>query len=54
MDAALAGFFQGELITIPSLPDPADFAAYDAARAKLLPNLSRSRSAERYRVGRPA
>ena len=50
VDAALAGFFQGELVTIPSLPDPADFAAYDAARAKLLPNLSRNRSAERYRA----
>jgi short-subunit dehydrogenase len=54
VDAALAGFFQGELITIPSLPDPADFAAYDAARAKLLPNLSRNRSAARYKVGEPA
>jgi short-subunit dehydrogenase len=54
VDAAIAGFDQGELITIPSLPDPADFAAYDAARTKLLPNLSRSRSAERYKVGEPA
>jgi short-subunit dehydrogenase len=51
VDAALAGFFQGELVTIPSLPDPADFAAYDAARTKLLPNLSRNRSAARYKVG---
>lgn len=54
VDAALAGFAQGELITIPSLPDAADFSAYDAARTKLLPNLSRNRSAERYRVGEPA
>ena len=54
VDAALAGFFQGELITIPSLPDAADFAAYDAARVKLLPNLSRDRSAERYRTAVPA
>jgi short-subunit dehydrogenase len=54
VDAALAGFDQGELITIPSLPDPADFAAYDAARSKLLPNLSRNRSAERYKVAEPA
>ena len=54
VDAALAGFDQGELITIPSLPDPADFAAYDAARQKLLPNLSRNRSAERYKVAEPA
>jgi len=54
VDAALAGFAQGELITIPSLPDPADFAAYDAARTKLLPNLSRNRSAQRYGVAVPA
>jgi short-subunit dehydrogenase len=54
VDAALAGFAEGELITIPSLPDPADFAAYDAARTRLLPNLSRNRSATRYRVGEPA
>ena len=54
VDAAIAGFDQGELVTIPSLPDPADFAAYDAARVKLLPNLSRNRSAERYKVGEPA
>ncbi|TCS16052.1 SDR family oxidoreductase [Caulobacter sp. BK020] len=54
VDAALAGFHQGELITIPSLPDPADFAAYDAARAKLLPNLSRNRPAARYTVSEPA
>jgi short-subunit dehydrogenase len=54
VDSALAGFHQGELITIPSLPDPADFAAYDSARAKLLPNLSRNRSAERYRANVPA
>ena len=54
VDAALAGFFQGELITIPSLPDPADFTAYDAARAKLLPNLSRNTPAPRYKVAEPA
>jgi short-subunit dehydrogenase len=54
VDAALAGFDQGELITIPSLPDAADFAAYDAARAKLLPNLSRNSPAQRYKVGEPA
>ncbi|HWU15430.1 MAG TPA: SDR family oxidoreductase [Caulobacter sp.] len=54
VDAALAGFHQGELITIPSLPDPADFAAYDAARAHLLPNLSRNRPAARYTVSEPA
>ncbi|CAN5216004.1 SDR family oxidoreductase [soil metagenome] len=54
VNAALAGFDQGELITIPSLPDPADFAAYDGARAKLLPNLSRNSPADRYKVAEPA
>src|SRR5262249_32733484 len=32
VDAALAGLDQGELITIPSLPDAADWQAYEAAR----------------------
>jgi short-subunit dehydrogenase len=51
VDAALAGFDQGEFVTIPSLPDTADWEAYEAARDKLIPNLSRSASALRYRVG---
>jgi short-subunit dehydrogenase len=48
VDAALAGFDQGELVTIPSLPDAADWEAYEAARQKLMPNLSRSTPAARY------
>lgn len=48
VDAALAGFDDGELITIPSLPDAADFERYTAARLALGPNLSRNRPAERY------
>ena len=32
VDAALAGLDQGELVTIPSLPDAADWHAYEAAR----------------------
>lgn len=51
VDAALAGFDQGELVTIPSLPDVADWDAYEAARQKLMPNLSRQEPAARYRVG---
>ena len=35
VDAALAGLDQGELVTIPSLPDAADWHAYEAARQKL-------------------
>ena len=50
VDAALAGLDQGELVTIPSLPDAADWQAYEAARQKLLPNLSRKSPAERYRA----
>jgi short-subunit dehydrogenase len=50
VDAALAGFDQGEFATIPSLPDAADLAAYEAARQKLLPNLSLSTPADRYRL----
>ena len=53
VDAALAGLDQGELVTIPSLPDAADWQAYEAARQKLLPNLSRKTPAARYR-GRAA
>jgi hypothetical protein len=49
VDAALAGLDQGELVTIPSLPDVADWQAYEAARQKLIPNLSRSMPAARYR-----
>ncbi len=49
VDAALAGFDQGELVTIPSLPDAADWNALVNARAKLGPNLSRSSAAARYK-----
>ena len=49
VDAALAGFDQDELITIPSLPDAADWQALVSARAKLGPNLSRNSAAARYK-----
>jgi hypothetical protein len=51
VDAALAGFDQGELVTIPSLPDPADWDAMERARAVLGPNLSHDKPASRYGVG---
>ena len=54
VDAALAGFDQGELVTIPSLPDAADWEAAEAARMKLYPNLSHRRPAARYKVAEPA
>jgi len=50
VDAAIAGFDQGEFVTIPSLPDMADWEAYETAREKLRPNLSRSSPATRDNV----
>ena len=50
VDAALAGLDQGELITIPSLPDFADFEKFETARKALGPNLSRDKAADRYQV----
>ena len=50
VDAALVGLDQGETVTIPSLPDVHDWDAYNAARQSLLPNLSRSSPAVRYRA----
>ncbi len=54
VDAALAGLDQGELVTIPSLPNEADWDAYEAARQKLLPNLSLSVPPARYRLAAAA
>jgi short-subunit dehydrogenase len=48
VDAALAGLDQGELVTLPSLPELADWNAFEAARAVLVPNLSRAVPAARY------
>lgn len=50
VDAALAGFDQGELVTVPSLSDIADWDAYEAARQQLLPKLSLTFPPSRYRV----
>jgi short-subunit dehydrogenase len=49
VDAALIGFDRRELVTIPSLPDPADWERFDAARKALGPGLSRSTAAARYK-----
>lgn len=49
VDAALAGLDLGETVTIPALPDTAAWAAYEGARAAMVPNLSRAMPAERYR-----
>jgi short-subunit dehydrogenase len=50
VDASLAALDQHELITIPSLPDAADWQRLDAARLALGPNLSRKHAADRYKV----
>jgi uncharacterized protein len=50
VDAALAGLDLGEVVTIPSLPDARDWEAFEAARQKLIPNLSREKPAGRYRT----
>ncbi|MGV8864524.1 MAG: SDR family NAD(P)-dependent oxidoreductase [Pseudomonas sp.] len=50
VDAALAGFDQGELITIPALSNAADWEAFMAARGALGPNLSLSSAAARYKT----
>ncbi|WP_454866424.1 SDR family NAD(P)-dependent oxidoreductase [Pseudomonas umsongensis] len=49
VDAALAGLDQGELVTIPSLPDAGDWDAFVAARLVMAPNLSKSKAAARYK-----
>jgi short-subunit dehydrogenase len=50
VDASLAAFDRGELVTIPALPDVADWDAFNAARIALAPNLSHKHSAARYGV----
>ena len=50
VDAALAGFDQGEIVTITALPQVADWEAYEAARQHMIPQLSRSAPAVRYGV----
>jgi short-subunit dehydrogenase len=49
VDAALAGLDAGEPMTLLSLPDITDWHAFDAARQAMIPNLSRSIPADRYR-----
>ena len=52
VDASLAGLAQGEFVTIPALPNNADWEVFEAARQALLPNLSRDKAADRYRIPR--
>ncbi|MDM9620651.1 SDR family oxidoreductase [Rhizobium sp. S96] len=50
VDAALAGFDQGEFATIPALEDAGLLKAYEDARQALMPNLSRAAPAARYKA----
>jgi short-subunit dehydrogenase len=50
VDAALAGLDQGEVVTIPSLPDAGEWERFNAARLAMGPNLSRNVPADRYRA----
>ncbi|MCA6111169.1 SDR family NAD(P)-dependent oxidoreductase [Bradyrhizobium cenepequi] len=47
VDAALVGLDQGEFATLPSLPNVADWDAYEAGLQALVPNLSRAEPAAR-------
>ena len=48
VDAALAGLDIGEAVTIPSLPDMADWSRFNDARLAMGPNLSLAHAARRY------
>src|ERR1700724_4646061 len=50
VDAALAGLDQGETVTIPSLPDKAEWDGFDAARRAMSSKLSRAVPARRYNI----
>jgi uncharacterized protein len=51
VDAALAGLDQGEVVTIPSLADKADWDRYEATRRAMSGKLSSAVPAPRYNVG---
>ncbi|MBN9563020.1 MAG: SDR family oxidoreductase [Alphaproteobacteria bacterium] len=49
VDAALVGFDRRETITIPPLPDAAQWESFAAARQAMLPNFRQEHPAARYR-----
>ena len=49
VDAALVGFDRREGVTIPPLPDAAQWQAFQDARLAMLPNFSQEHPAARYR-----
>jgi short-subunit dehydrogenase len=50
VDAALAGLDLGEVVTVPSLPEQAEWDAYEAARRTMSGRLSSTTPAARYAV----
>jgi short-subunit dehydrogenase len=48
VDAALAGFDRGELVTLPSLPDDGQWKTFDAARLAMSANFYNGQPAARY------
>lgn len=48
VDAALVGFDRRETVTIPSLPDAAQWEDFETARLAMLPNYPNSHAAARY------
>jgi uncharacterized protein len=54
VDSALSGLDQGELVTIPALPDKAEWDKFEAARRDMSTRLSRSEPAARYGMKAPA
>jgi short-subunit dehydrogenase len=48
VDAALAGLDMGEAVTIPSLPEIAEWSRFNDARLAMGPNLSLAHAAGRY------
>jgi short-subunit dehydrogenase len=50
VDAALAGLDQGEVVTIPSLPDKAEWDRYETMRRAMAGHLSSALPAPRYNV----
>ena len=53
VDAALAGFDQGELVTIPGLHDGDEWTRFEAARRAISQRFGNSEPASRYRVQVP-
>jgi short-subunit dehydrogenase len=49
VDAALVGFDRREPVTIPPLPDAAQWDAFESARLAMLPNFAQEHAAWRYR-----